>query len=125
MKKCIYCNCINDDDAIYCKRCGKDISDIDELNIEFMSNENGSKVSITFAIIGYVLGFVNLSLFWFPLAFFFMVPGIVFSTLGRNCIQKNKAAFGLKLTILSMIINGIITLISAIILVIVLLNNNK
>lgn len=123
MKKCNYCDCINDDDAIYCKNCGRDISAIDELNIEFIgSNDKSSKAYITFAIIGYVLGFVNLSLFWFPLGFFFMVPGIVFSVLGRNSNRAPKAALGLKMTILAMIINVIITLVSSIILIIVLLS---
>lgn len=59
-----------------------------------------------FAIIGYVMGIVSLVLCFIPFFFFEIIPGIVFSYLGKNSSSKRMFADkGFIFNIVAIILN--------------------
>lgn len=51
MKVCTYCNCVNDDDATFCKNCGNLLYNENNLNFN-------KKYSRKFILAGYILSFI-------------------------------------------------------------------
>ena len=88
-----------------------------------MSKENEKKNKMSkkyrvweiFALIGYVLGIITFTTSFFVpgLFFFYSILGVVFSTLGRKSYKNyERAENGIKLSIASIVVSGIIIVIN-------------
>ena len=105
--KCSLCNIEFDNDLKYCCHCGRELKQ--EITV--------AKCFDVFAVIGFIMGLVSLVLAaFFGIGIYLVVPGIVFSTLGKKSINdRKKAKAGLIISIISAVINFIVLIIMAII----------
>lgn len=112
--KCPFCNEEVHDNINYCIYCGNKVINIKEKHVP--------KCFDIFAILGFWIGIVTLSLsLFFGVGLFFADKGIVFSALGKKSIKHNKKAnAGLVTSIISIVVNYILFSLSCIFFVLLL-----
>ncbi|MCR4734567.1 MAG: zinc ribbon domain-containing protein [Treponema sp.] len=114
MINCKECGAENIDEAKTCQNCGAELIG-QAREIEKVENTSGDegKPWPTFAKTGYILGIVSLVFCWFPWSLFYLGgAGLVFSSLGKwSVTNKDKAIKGFNMSLISVILNFIITII--------------
>ena len=116
---CVYCGNEIKDDSKFCCHCGEAVRVIKEVKQERPSVKN--KV---FAFVGFGHGLVAFILSLIPVAciysFLFVIPGFIFSSLGKNSNKENFAKKGKLFSTLGLIFGIIMTIVTIVLFVLLI-----
>ena len=116
---CIHCGKEIENDSKFCCYCGEAVHVVNEVKQERPSVRN--KI---FAFIGFGLGITSFVLGLIPFAcfysFLFVIPGFIFSGLGKNSNKVNFAKKGKLFSTLGLIFGIIMTILTIVLLVLLI-----
>ena len=123
---CKKCGKMVEDNSAFCPYCGADLRDQEEVDeaIEVAeatyTNEDDGPWKV-FALLGFILGIVSLAGAIFTVGLYTGIPGIVLSALGKKSKdpdRQEKAAKGLKLSIVGLIVSIVVEIILVVVVTI-------
>lgn len=102
---CKFCGQEVADESVFCPSCGLRLKEEVEVKKEEFVYSTGPVVWKVFAIIGFIIGIISISLCWVPLsASLIAIDGIICSALGRKTLDlksNKRAKIGLILSIIA------------------------
>ena len=116
---CIHCGKEIENDSKFCCYCGKAVQSVVEINQE----KNSVKNKI-FAFVGFGLGITSFVLSLIPVAcfysFLFVIPGFIFSGLGKNSNKEKFAKKGKLFSTLGLIFGIVMTILTIVLFVLLI-----
>ena len=116
---CIHCGKEIENNSKFCCYCGEAVQSVVEVNKEKSSVKN--KI---FAFVGFGLGITSFVLSLIPFAcfysFLFVIPGFIFSGLGKNSNKENFAKKGKLFSTLGLIFGIIMTILTIVLFVLLI-----
>ena len=102
---CKFCGQEVAEESVFCPSCGLRLKEEVEFKKEEFVYSTGPVVWKVFAIIGFIIGIISISLCWVPLsASLIAIDGIICSALGRKTLDlksNKRAKIGLILSIIA------------------------